>query len=270
MPKQLAADWAGDPEPSGFDDEIPARQTLFDPRSDPNSQAYAWTSIILGHLEEQVLQGKLNYKKPMTDPVNLPVTTQVIPMYLCPSASRLEEHRGPDGKIFNLNGQPGEGLACVDYLGISGPDKGKANPTTGEDYGPQRGVLLGVKGLPDEDKLMEPPAVTPAKITDGLSKTLLVVECTGRGADVNKAGEAKLNGSWASDGNVSHIKMGVNEELPPKVWEDERVFSDHPGGAMALACDGSVHLLPNDLDANVLRAYCSRDGEEDVKSFAAN
>lgn len=236
------------------------------PRTDPTTFGFAWSSVILHHLEEGGIQSQLDFKKPLTDPVNLPAATQVVPVYLCPSASRLEEHRSPDGKLFNLNGQPGEGLGCMDYLGVSGPDKDKANPSTGELYGSQRGVLIGNKGLPDEDKIQVPPAITVARITDGTSKTITVVECTGRGADVNKHGEIKsLNGAWASGGNISHIKKGVNEEVPPLAWEDERVFSDHPSGSHALMADGSVHFLSKSMETATLRSLCSRDGGETIE-----
>lgn len=237
-------------------------------RSDPDTFAYAWSSLILGHLEEEVLRQQLDFSAPLTSPENLPASSQIVSVYLCPSASRLNEHRSETGHVIGLNGQPGEGLACIDYLGISGPDKDKINPATGAEYGRQRGVLLGTKGLPNEEVITEPPAVTVARITDGLSKTLCLVECTGRGADTNKHGEVKnLNGAWASGGNISHIKKGVNEETPPKVWEDERIFSDHPSGVNSLACDGSVHFLREDLEKVLIRSLCSRDGDEPDVGF---
>lgn len=241
------------------------------PRSDPTVESFAWSCYVLGYLEEKALQVQLDLKKRMSHPDNLAVASAIVPIYLCPSASRLEEHRGEDGRLFGLGGQMGEGFGCIDYLGISGPDKDKSNPLTGEDYGPQRGILLGTKGLPNEDTLIEPPAVTPAHVTDGMSQTLMVAECTGRGVDVNKSGEVKsLNGAWASGANVSHVKKGINEEQPPIAWEDERLFSDHPQGVNGLACDGSVHFLSNDIDAKTLRAFCSRDGEESVTDFDGN
>lgn len=238
------------------------------PRTNPNTFDFAWSSVVLDYAEEQALHDQLDFKLPLTDPVNLPASRQPLAMYLCPSASRIESHRNELGQLFNLNGAPGEGLGCIDYLGISGPDGEKSNPVTGEDYGKQRGILLGTKGLPDGKTLMKPPAVTTAKITDGLSQTMCIVECTGRGADVSKKGNVKsLNGAWASGGNISHIKKGVNDEEPEKAWEDERIFSDHPGGALSLLCDGSVHFLRNDMEPELIRSLCSRDGEEIINDF---
>lgn len=232
-------------------------------RTDPAAFDYAWSSIILAYLEESALSAQLNFRHPLTAPANYEAASSIVPSYLCPSAATLEEHRSPEGRLFNLGGQPGEGLACIDYLGVSGPDKDKNNPETGEDYGPQRGVLLGTKGLPDGAMLTEPPGVTAARITDGLSKTIDVVECTGRGVDLKKSGEVKaLNGAWASGSNISHIKKGVNEAVPPEAWEDERIYSEHKNGAQALHCDGSVRYLTIDTDEKLIRALCSRDGGE--------
>jgi prepilin-type processing-associated H-X9-DG protein len=164
--------------------------------------------------------------------------------------------------LTSLDGLPGEGLACIDYLGISGPDKDDKNPVTGEKYGRQRGVLIGTKGLPDADTAIDPPPITPAKIIDGLSKTMCVTECTGRGVDVKRGRIDALHGAWASGNNVTHINKGVNEVKPPNAWYNERIFSDHSGGAHGLMCDGSVHFLSNETEKKVIRSLCSRDGEE--------
>jgi len=240
------------------------------PRNDPQTFDYAWSSIVLSYVEEQVLQSQIDFRIPLTDPVNSTASSQAISIYLCPSTSRIEEHRTEDGHLADLDGQPGEGLGCIDYLGISGPDKDKTNPATGNDYGRQRGVLLGTKGLLNGDQLIEPPPVSMSNITDGVSMTLCIVECTGRGADVGKSGKVKsLNGAWASGSNISHISKGVNTQQPPKVWEDERIFSEHPSGANSLACDASVTFLQNQISPELIRSLCSRDGEElvDLSSY---
>jgi hypothetical protein len=185
-----------------------------------------------------------------------------VPVYLCPSTERVDEHRTPEGQLINLGGVPGEGLACIDYLGVSGPNKDTLHPATGEEYGRQRGILLGTKGLPDGNLLTEPPVVTPAKVTDGLSKTICMVECTGRGVSTKDGVVENLDGAWASGSNISHINKGVNEVEPPKAWENERIFAEHPGGAHALVCDGSVQFISDATAELVIMYLCSRDGDE--------
>jgi prepilin-type N-terminal cleavage/methylation domain-containing protein len=234
------------------------------PRNQPVTFSLAWSSFLLEYLEENAIHDAMNFNVDFTDPINLPATTQIVPVYLCPSTSRREEHRSEDDHLFNLGGLPGEGLACIDYLGVSGPDKDAKHPVTKELYGRQRGVLIGTKGLPGEDELVEPPPVTSAMIIDGLSHTICVTECTGRGVDVKGGQIDALHGAWASGNNVSHIDKGINEVEPPGAWHNERVFSDHYSGAHVVMCDASVHFLSNDFDEKVLRSLCSRDGEENI------
>ena len=243
---------------------LPPGKKWSDVPTKPNAFAMAWSSFLLGNLEQNTIHDRINFKVPFTDPVNMPATSQVIPIYLCPSTSRFEEHRLEHGQLGYLDGLPGEGLGCIDYLGISGPDKDAKNPFTKEAYGRQRGVLIGTKGLPDEDTLIEPPPITSAKITDGLSHTMSVTECTGRGVDVKGGLIDAVHGAWASGNNVTHLDKGVNEEEIPKAWYNERIISDHPGGAHVLMCDASVHFLTDDTAEAVLRMMCSRDGGEQL------
>jgi prepilin-type N-terminal cleavage/methylation domain-containing protein/prepilin-type processing-associated H-X9-DG protein len=234
------------------------------PTNDPNSFAMAWSSFLLNYLEERVISDAINYKLPFTDPVNLPLTSKAVPVYLCPSTSDVEDHRTPDGHLFDLGGIPGEGLGCTDYLGISGPAKDSKHPVTKQIYGRQRGVLIGTKGLPLADELIEPPPITSAKITDGLAHTICITECTGRGVSIKSGKIDSLHGAWASGNNVSHIDGGVNDSKTPKVWYAEQIHADHPGGANVLKCDGSVDFLQKDVDKTTVRSMASRDGGETI------
>jgi prepilin-type processing-associated H-X9-DG protein len=234
------------------------------PTNDPTSFTMAWSSFLLNYLEEQVLFDAIDYKKPFTDPVNMPLTTTVVSVYLCPSTSDVEEHRTLQGQLIDLGGRPGEGLGCIDYLGISGPDKDSKHPLTKQPYGRQRGVLIGTKGLPLEDELIEPPPITSAKITDGLSTTICISECAGRGVSVKDGVIDALHGAWASGSNVSHIDGGVNDMKTPKVWYKEQIHSDHPNGANVLKCDGSVDFLSEDTKKSVVRWMVTRDGGETI------
>ena len=236
------------------------------PRKDPKTFDIAWSSYILDFVEQQTVRARIDFKVPFTDPRNLPATGEVIPIFLCPSTTRVEEHRGEDHRLFGLN-VPGEGMACIDYLGSSGPDRKAKNSADGQEYGGQRGVLIGTKGLPNEDVLIEPPSIEPKNITDGHSHTMMVTECTGRGVEMVDGEIKSLNGAWASGGNVSHIDKQINERLPPDAWYKEAIFTDHPTGANMVLCDGSVHYVANEVEERVIMALCSRDGEETNVAF---
>jgi prepilin-type N-terminal cleavage/methylation domain-containing protein/prepilin-type processing-associated H-X9-DG protein len=242
----------------------PAGKKWSGPPDDPASFTMSWSSFLLPYIEENSLNDAINFKLPFTDAANLPATTQTVAIYLCPSTADFEEHRTPDGYLINLGGLPGESLACIDYLGISGPDKDSKHPLTKEPYGRQRGVLIGTKGLPLEDELIEPPPITSAKIEDGLSKTMCITECAGRGVSMKDGAIDALHGAWASGSNVTHLDEGINDKKTPKAWYDERIHSDHPSGANVLMCDTSVHFMSDDTEKSVLRWLASRDGHEDV------
>lgn len=249
--------------------KFPAGKKWSGPRHLDSTYSIGWSAYLLNYAEQGVVLDGINFKIPLTAPANLPYSGAIIEVYLCPSTDRIEEHRLPEGRLFGLGTGLGDGMGCIDYLGISGPDRKENNPVTGEDYGRQRGILIGTKGLKNEDTVIDPPAIRPAHVTDGLSKTACVTECTGRGADLKKSGAIDaLNGAWASGSNVSHIDGRANSKQPPDAWEDERIFSEHPGGANMLMADGSVHFLTEDVPGKVIRAYCSRDGEEVVDEAA--
>jgi len=245
--------------------KFPPGKKYSGPRSNPATYSIGWSAFLLDYAEGDYLLNSIDFSIPLDDPRNLPATGSVIEVYICPATDRVEEHRSHEHRLINLSGRKGEGMACIDYLGISGPDRKKTNPAEGADYGRQRGILIGTKGLPNADTIIEPPAIRPANVTDGMSKTACVTECTGRGVDLKKSGEVdSLNGAWASGSNVSHIDEKINEVQPPKAWEDERIFSEHSGGANMLMADGSVMFATEDTSGKVIRSWCSRDGGETV------
>ena len=227
-------------------------------RRPPNNVSYSWAAALLPYIEEQATFDALDFKKSFLHPANLPAASRVVSIYICPSTSRIEKHRDRNHQITDLNGIPGSGLGCIDYLGISGPSKSEKNPMTGADYGPQRGILLGTKGTPNEDTALSPAPLRAKDITDGLSHTICMAECTGRGLD----SDGDFNGTWVSGRNIGHVAKGPNSEKPPKVWNKEHIFSDHAGGANSLACDGSVHFLATGTDKLVILSIVSRDGGE--------
>ena len=127
---------------------------------------------------------------------------------------------------------------------------------------------LGVKHSTWPNELA-PPLMPPRKITDGLSNTVLVTECTGRGME----GPSPV-GAWANGKNVSHIYRGINDlsdtlgsadDPYVNALREERILSDHPGGVNFLRCDSSATFIGDSIALPVLFAYMTRDGEETVE-----
>jgi prepilin-type N-terminal cleavage/methylation domain-containing protein len=151
--------------------KFPAGQRWSAPRKESGSYAIAWSATILPQIEQQAISDQIDFSFPLSDPRNLPATGQIVSAYLCPSTSIFEAHRTALGHLVNLGGTAGEGMACLDYLGISGPAKDAKNPSSGEPYGRQRGILIGTKGFPNSDQLTDPPPIRARNVTDGMSNT---------------------------------------------------------------------------------------------------
>lgn len=240
---------------------FPPGQTWSGDRRKPGTVDYAWSAMILPYLEEGTTYDQIQFDKSYLAGPNLSAASQVISVYLCPAAGLYDVHRINDQVVVIGSGSGGNvKLGCIDYLGISGPDKDAKNPATQRAYGPQGGVLIGTKWFPGGDRLREPPAIKASSISDGLTKTLCVTECTGRGLE----DDGDPNGAWVSGKNVTHIDKGVNSKSAKKSWDDERIFSQHPGGALGLYCGGNVSLLPESMDPIAIRALCSRNGGETI------
>jgi prepilin-type N-terminal cleavage/methylation domain-containing protein/prepilin-type processing-associated H-X9-DG protein len=262
------------------------------PAGVPVSGGLAWSAWFLPYIEQQNTHELIDFKKDMRKPPNWQAnltgpTNTVIPTYLCPSAARHQMRRDIEaGRLTDFNGNgvfdngTGEGLAAIDYIGISGPAKSTINYVTAKIYDDNRGVLLNLdSGPPCYGTPQECFAKTIAirNITDGTSQTMIVAECSGRGvADSNgdlAGGEnfSELDGAWASSSNVGKIKLQVEIHKmsainPPADvnWAEEEMFSDHPGGVHILMCDGSVHFLSEETESRVYFALASRNGEEIV------
>jgi type II secretory pathway pseudopilin PulG len=223
------------------------------PPADPKSFARAWPTFILEYIEQNAPHDRLDFKRDITDSVALPVTTQIVKVNLCPTTGRVEEHRTLQGQLARLGGIPGEGLGCIDYMGVSGPDKDSKHPTTKQLYGRQRGVLTGTKGLPYSRRTDRAPADPGGSGQGWLVEHNLRRRVHGawRGLAAQDGKLDALHGAWASGSNVSHIDGSINKI--PKVWYSEQIHFDHRRGAQILICDGSVHFATTQISKSLPR-----------------
>jgi prepilin-type processing-associated H-X9-DG protein/prepilin-type N-terminal cleavage/methylation domain-containing protein len=243
-------------------------------------EPWAWSALILPYMEESGLYSSLVLQNQPDHAPNalasgLGPTQKIIPAYLCPSTTRYDVSRDQTNHIvdYNNNGHwdPGEGMAAMDYGGIQGPSSGEIIPGTNETYNYNDGVLLNIndKAIQTTPGIHVAPVVSPQKITDGLSKTMIVAELTGRGYNWKKS---QLRGVWADGNNLFAVQDSINLNVAedvngiqvPKQWSEDEIYSEHPGGANVLFCDGSVHFLPDTLDRFVIMALASRAGGEQI------
>jgi prepilin-type N-terminal cleavage/methylation domain-containing protein/prepilin-type processing-associated H-X9-DG protein len=250
----------------------------------PYNRTWSWCSYFLDFVEQKTVRLQINFLADHRSPPNWKSdltgpTTILIPIYLCPSATHVQmlpsgdPSRTIEGRIADLNGNAkldsgtGEGLSCIDYGGSSGPSgtdsQGNAiiNPATNRRYVNNQGILLNISDLIASGKTgaLVAPRIRPKEITDGLSKTIVVGEASGRGA--RDGPSWRLSGTWSAGTNCIVTKGIINA---PDAIETDQFHSDHNGGVNMLFCDDSIHFISDTTDATVVRGLCSRNGYETI------
>jgi prepilin-type processing-associated H-X9-DG protein len=117
------------------------------------------------------------------------------------------------------------------------------------DYGGIYGERISSPNNPPKGVMLYDIPIKLQEITDGASMTLVLAEDSGFS-----------DGQWINGRNVFDQAFAINQA--PAFENDMR--SDHPSGANALFCDGSVRFLYDALDLRVLAAICTRAGREPI------
>lgn len=237
--------------------------------SDPTKPT-GWGVFLLSFMEQVALDDQYHrdapffYSNPAYGIDNQSVANTAISILSCPSAPERE----PYTYTFNYPGYPPISWQAwaSDYSPIAGVGD---SLNTYLNLGYTTAQLQGA---------LEPDKPTPfARITDGLSNTILVGELAGKNdvwqqgkstgqqlsgfyggqggwADATSAA-SKLYGSTA-DGTISPGSCGVN------CSNDYGLYGFHAGGANVLLADGSVRMLSETTDINVLVGLITRTGGE--------
>ncbi len=254
----------------------------------PYNRTWSWCSYFLDFVEQKTVRLQIsfladhrsppNWNSNLTGPTNI-----LIPVYLCPSTTHVQllpsgdPSRTLEGRIADLNGNgkldagTGEGLSCIDYGGNSGPNgtdnSGNPiiNPATNRRYVNNQGILLNISDLINSGATgaLVAPRIRPKEIIDGLSKTIVVGEASGRGA--RNGPNWRLSGTWSAGTNCVDTVGIIND--PNSIGTDE-FHSDHNGGANMLFCDDSIHFTAETTDPVVLRGLCTRNGYETIPTEA--
>jgi prepilin-type processing-associated H-X9-DG protein len=153
-----------------------------------------------------------------------------VAIFLCPSTVRLAPGREGAIVVDTAAAVGGYRAAAIDYGGIYGAAQ----------------IAPSANGMFLYDR-----AVKLSHVTDGASHTLAIAEDSGRGW--------LMNGEWINGENIFDVGGPLNRH------QDNEIWSDHPGGAMALWCDGGAAYLPETIELAVLRALCTRAGNDSTE-----
>ncbi len=194
----------------------------------------SWMAYLLPYCEYTALADQLDWGQSYKSAANAGSGRAVLPLLLCPSTVRTERVGFTTGDV-NHNGRwdPGDDLAYTDYAGLFGV--GYPTPQILPEH---RGVMI-----------YEQPT-SARQITDGLSKTAIVGECTGR--------DSQQQSEWIHGNNIfdQQFDRGINET------QDNELWSDHRSGAQVAFCDAHVEFLSEQIEQRVLLSHITRQAND--------
>ena len=224
---------------------------------------FSWRVTVLPNLEEQSTFDQLSLDEVPISPTNVAAASQSVPVFQCPSAVRPSDaikQIGREGKM-----QTGLSLGPNDYVAIF-----EVSTTYGNLNAAWNGNKAFAFGTPMADGELHPDQAAKRtkpchirKITDGLSKTALIIEQSGKpsglGESLEAAGHSPSEGAWATCdvGSFHGNKINFNNYFDP--------YGFHDGVTVAMA-DGSVTLLSKETPTEILIAIYSRSGNEIMSS----
>ncbi|HBO43947.1 MAG TPA: hypothetical protein DD670_08455 [Planctomycetaceae bacterium] len=238
---------------------------------------YNYPLYILPQLEQQTLYDAFKWHDAVGnnyswhDTVNLPVTSQHVSTFVCPSApggrdgvtdyAVFTQIQWAHSEIKALIAQGfirdrGSSVAQTEnWRSILQPMIDDASKQAGYPYSPPP---------PDE-------VVRARDVTDGLSQSLLLGECAGRPLRFERGEE--LPGSvgtaeWANPTSFIWINKTCNGTSLMNCMNNNEVYSFHVGGSQWAFGDGSVHFLSEDMDPEVFVSLFTRSAGDVVRHDA--
>lgn len=205
---------------------------------------HSWGSLILPYAELTSLRNIIDFSTSAMKPANQLAAGTVVPIYRCP------DYAGPD---FTTDSHYSGGKYAIgNYVSLAASDV---------DH------LWGVSRKP-EGVIFPLSRIKPKEVTDGLSKTILIAESREEKMQVWIDGRTAANTALRYDPD-SPGAAGISLNYAP-YFSDEGIVSNygpsstHPGGALHLAGDGSVHFIRDTISPMIYVALCTRAGGETI------
>lgn len=218
-----------------------------------------WGPAILSYVEETRLAGSYRLDKDFFAPENAEHIIVPVPLFICPS--------GPGVRTITVvqSGTKSAG-AAGDYFG--------PNSFSSSLYG-----VAALNGNTTVTALIDDSIQKLARISDGLSNTLLITEQAGRPDHYIRRIKQPTNaglqqaanwGPWASFqvfqfnqfGADAVTKDGPGGSCTINCNNSAGVYAFHAGGANAVFADSSVRFLGESIDANTLFGSITINGGE--------
>ena len=231
-----------------------------------------WGSLLLPQLEQVNAYNLFNFNQPMTHADNADALKVVVPVYLCPTDPG---SRNPITTTHHAAVSLPE-VARISYFGSMGPthmdscaDCPDGTPSATNyccrmawSFGSHSNGGLGISSGQFPGMICRwPRSVRFAEVRDGLSNTFLVGETLSE--------QCNFNGAYVNNFSVSSTSIALNIlesdnglNTTPALTKSCGFKSFHPGGAMFVMGDGSVHFISESIDYQLYNELGSRAGGE--------
>lgn len=213
------------------------------PRATPNGMKdHYLLAFILPFIEQQTIFDQINFNENWTRPTNKAAYNAPVPDYVCPTAPARPNVPAADYHVAVTI----EPRAFCALQGI----------TTS-------------RALDQLDGIIQDETTSIRKVTDGLSKTFMLVEDGGRplyhvrGQD---QGTLTDGGPWGAPdnyfilGNPKNEECGLTTAMNCTNWDE--IYSFHPGGGNFLYGDGSVHYHTEEIEVDLLITLFTQAGND--------
>ncbi len=238
------------------------------PRQAVPNLGHTWVTAMLPYFERGAVQEKYNFDYAWNDAKNRDAIKSRIETLLCPSS--------PKGDTLD-EVQAGVFTATTDYV----------------PHGNISGEIMAagyVKARQDPSGLIVKKVTRLRDVIDGLSNTLLLVECSGRpeywvlgrfGPQTNNNGCGNLDvsggrakgGGWADPQNFIPVH-GFTEDglycVGPKVinvTNNNEAYSFHVGGIQINLADGSTRFITAQIDIELYASLITKAEHEVITGF---
>lgn len=237
-----------------------------------------WVPFVMPYFDQGNLANQYSFAGNYDAAANLPVITQNVPVFICPSAP------GPYAR-GNVLVDP-NGTALPAPMGVL--DYGSINQVFPDFY-----VLNGMVEPADNSGALQAAIPTPiVQIFDGTSNTVMLGEDAGQplnflspsyvqqgaatASSPNGVGTPTPDYGWADSGfpysinGANATNYGIDKQTSTSgnascfinCNNNGEIYSFHPGGANLLFCDGSVHFCSQSISISTFAAIFTKNGGE--------
>ncbi len=252
-----------------FHNHSDARKTLPPIRITTAGMQHGWMVNLLPYVEERNLAALYNANLNFYDLGNQPAVNNLLPMNLCPSV--------PSGSramaLSNSGNVASGGTGYVTDYAMNHLLNSTNATAVGETCGSSCHPVLYAG---DEDNLPH----YLKWVTDGLSRTTLILEQAGRPnyyiAGMLQSSNTGLTdyawwGPWAGYGHFTYQgyaadNVSVGTTCAINCNNGQGIYSFHPSVANAGFCDGSVRAIADDISVATLFPFLTRDSADTISA----